>query len=331
MNFACDHKSKNIEDSIRFFNRHFEKIYINLNYYIKNNIKETYVDSYLARLDKIMKIYSFLFDNIHNLEKNCLIFDLFDHKLIYILENTCARFNADLKFNKEDCTIFLNELFNIINKNKEILPLREKLLKMSLNERNILFNAEFFKCSKYFGEMPELMILGRVCCETSSVNLIIPIHLINLLLRKQKHEENRIFVLFLIKKVFENSSKALLDFFSVQEWFLYCTKDSEHLHQKNLHFILLEINNRKRIEIKFKLKDKCMTKCSIFDLKHIRVVVLLFMLQKMIIFRFINDTKAEFVKYLDLMNSIIDEKDDCSICELYKFIALLKKSNIEET
>jgi hypothetical protein len=274
---------------------------------------------------EILSNYDFLIIQKANYLRYTSIFEPYNFGFTIILNSALSNFGKDIKFDYEQYKKFNDQLFGQLNLIRDMIEFRTELKNLDTEVQKFLYYAELTKLSKYFSEIPELMILDGVFDKPYFDLQLISIHFIKFLLEKKKIEDVKVFVLFLIKKIFDLSKRRNLDFFSNFEFTTACLINKNILHYFGFYFILYEMSPAKRIDFKRKVnKQRKQYEFKENDNTHIKSVIILFLYQQLICMELNNVKEADLEKFMIFIEKYIDKDYKCSVCEVYKFIALLR-------
>jgi hypothetical protein len=294
--------------------------------FLNNNIaKECLREYYIKKMAEILSNYDFLIIQKANYLRYTSIFEPYNFGFTIILNSALSNFGKDIKFDYEQYKKFNDQLFGQLNLIRGMIEFRTELRNLDTEVQKFLYYAELTKLSKYFSEIPELMILDGVFDKPYFDLQLISIHFIKFLLEKKKIEEVKVFVLFLIKKIFDLSKRRNLDFFSNFEFTTDCLVNKNILHYFGFYFILYEMSPAKRIDFKRKVnKQRKQYEFKENDNTHIKSVIIVFLYQQLIFMELNNVKEADMEKFMIFIDKYIDKDFGCSVCEIYKFIAILR-------
>jgi hypothetical protein len=274
---------------------------------------------YLAKLVNLKTNYDWINyyeEKFQNLSSIC---NSFDHKLIEILEKLLINVDVNAKFNQEDFDKFKKELNHVIIDDKDLYFLKGQIRTKSNEEKKLLFYTELKNCAKHFRLIPELMTLTDTFNDRSIDNIIILTHSINLMIEMRKNSPVlKIFVLFLIKRIFEYSKSFGFDVFTIDIVMTDCPKN-----QLNLYFFIWEFDVSKRRQIKCKNFYNEPIYCSATEKLRLRIVLLIFLYQQIIFLKWNNASYEEFKKCTDLIKRVIKNKK-CPGCDYDEYLKLLE-------
>jgi hypothetical protein len=296
-----------------------EESFNDIKKYMEIVLTNKQLSHYLAKLVNLKTNHDWINyyeEKFQNLSSICSPFDC---KFIEILDKLLVNFDVNAGFNQEDFDKFKKELNHVIICNNDILFLKGQIRIKSYDERKLLFYTELKNCSKHFRLIPELMTLTDAFNDRSIDNIIILIHSINLMIEKRKNSPVlKIFVLFLVKRIFEYSKGIGFDVFTIDNITTDCPKN-----QLNLYFFIWEFDVSKRRQIKCKNFYNEPINCSATEKLRLRIVLLIFLYQQIIFLKWNNASYSEFQRYTDLIKRVIKNKK-CPGCDYDEYLKLLE-------
>jgi hypothetical protein len=233
----------------------------------------------------------------------------------------------DLKFKYSDSLVLDNETYDCFSddldrKMKELKKIdRYKALEKNIKEGNNLHLREFIKMYKFIKIFPELLSLGYLTTQSSLKKVTIFLHLLTLFLvqNEQNLLENRVFVMFLIKKTFCCSSRTFLDLIYILQ-----VQESITTDDVKIYFFTVEFDNELRKKIRRRIKKRRDPNCYFDSSERIYYNIVLgsFLFQHLIYLRYNNIQNSEFMHFKILVHSYFSG-NDCFKCIFKKFLDLV--------
>jgi hypothetical protein len=296
---------------------------------IKDILYKSFTRWYIERLDVIKKMIKNIKISKHSIYSALNKFkETFDDKLINLCDKMGLRGEKLLEYELFEYESF-DSISTTILKNKDI---NRFLLEFKFKYKDQIFSMlcnEFVQLFNYFPIFPELMTLGSLIDQGKDDLLLIYIRLIHLILmeNKERIEEMRNIVLFIIKKSFaipKNRSKKISIGLKVQlntkKAFKFTTACKKN--HSNLSFLMWEFEPSKHRSMKYygKKPGEFIYNLTENTLEHFRVACYSVIFQQIMFTEYHN---ISYDKYKELLDSLIDNRD-CVFCLFEKYLDLLK-------
>jgi hypothetical protein len=307
-----------VEVFIKIF---YEKTY----FYIKSFLAKSFSKIYFTRLNRIVQTIRIVCKYQHIEIDNSFFFGVLED-YTEIINSLHSKYNKHLILCNEIYERFSDDIDLAINVFLVLKFLECVELRKHIKERSYLLIIEFMEMYRYITVIPEILSLGYVLTENPSDKVIIIFQLINLFLSKNKDkiQENKTFIVFLIMKAFSGTSRNKIDFIGALK--IQGIIQTQH---QNLHFFSWEFGHSQRDNLKNKsyFKRKSNHNLNGKDLLHYNIILRMCIFQHLIFLKFHNKKYIHFEEVKNFYDKIMESSNECYGCQFMEFLKLIQSQS----
>jgi hypothetical protein len=242
---------------------------------------------------------------------------LFFKNIFNELEKIISTLDPSLTFNKDACNKFL-ENFNLkIYLREDSEEIRWELDKLPHDQKVLFYYTELMKLYKFVVDVPEILTLGGLFSKQSFRNTVFIMRLMNLFAESVKNmEDNKVFILFMISRIFKCYYRHTFDVFRIPIYKLECDNGNH-----NLNFFLWELNVNKKHDIK-RRKNKT-SQYEYNDRKYFSTIFYIYLYQHSIYIKYYNKSSKEIELFQDFVDEVI-QSEECVGCLFNQYLGKLR-------
>ncbi|EOB14093.1 hypothetical protein NBO_38g0004 [Nosema bombycis CQ1] len=198
--------SNSVETSSQFISfERKEVMYLQINVHIRTLINDSYVDSYLERLNGVKAMLDHITQpNLQNLEITRSFMNSLDKLILQLLDSLNLRKANNIEFYEMQGYETFNFYISDQIYNMKIYDYICQNISKCEKEFDQIFNDQFLQLYNYFPDFPELMTLGSLIKKGLDEKLLLFIRIIQMIIKENKTRLLKIkpVILFIIKKLF---------------------------------------------------------------------------------------------------------------------------------
>ena len=286
--------------------------------YISDNIPTLYKTNDLRKVKNLEEAFKILDKNKPTHETNCLLFENpYKETIICELITICTEFDNNLEFTRNTLDIFLKKYDLKIFYSSYFKNLRNKLARLSDEEKILTFYWNLMKFHKYTADIPELLTLSSLFSVRSFPNVTLVVHLIGLFFERNENVKDiKVFILCMISKALTCFYGYSFDIFLISNCKFNCI---ESFH--DLNFFVWEFNRNKRKDLKLKIGRNSIWVTN--ERKYLKSVLMIYLYNHLLYCKYYS-IGYESIKLVQEGIEKVMKSEDCIGCLLNEFLRVIQ-------